>query len=340
MRPSKETAKHWHEVLSPYFGPDTRLSVRQLVGTAVLFAALWAAMLWSLEVGYWLTLLLAFPTAGFLMRLFMIQHDCGHGAFFKSQRVADAVGFVIGVLTLTPYQYWRKTHAIHHAHSGDLDHRGFGDIDTKTVREYQALTPMQRLGYRLYRSPLVLFGIGAAFHFIIKHRYPWDLPRTWKREWASIWYTNLAIVVVLVLAYATIGLERFILVQLPLTLVSCSLGVWLFYVQHQFEETYWEDHKHWDYYEAGLRGSSYLDLPKPLMWLTAWIGVHHVHHMSARIPNYRLAQCYQENPELQAATRVTWLDGMKSMVLTLWDEEARELISFRQLRRRMRTAGV
>jgi len=336
MNPSRETVERWNRVLAPYFGPDTKRSVTQLVLTALAFVGLWAAMFWSLQVGYWLTLLLSIPTAGFLMRLFMIQHDCGHGSFLKSQKAADRIGFAIGVLVLTPYQYWRKTHAIHHAHSGDLDFRGFGDIETLTVREYRALSPFRKLGYRLYRSPIVLFGIGAAFHFIVKHRFPWDIPRTWKREWGSVWLTNLALAAIIVTMSLTLGLQRFLMVQVPLTLVSCSMGVWLFYVQHQFDETYWQRHEEWNYFEAGLRGSSYLTLPKPLQWLTAHIGLHHVHHLSARIPNYRLAKCHRENPELQAVTRMSLWKGIKSMVLTLWDEDNRRLISFRQFRRMLR----
>ena len=329
---TQDTARRWNELLAPYYGADRRRSMVQLALTATIFTGLWLGMLWSLQTGYWLTLLLAFPTAGFLMRLFIIQHDCGHGSFFKSQRVANAVGFVIGVLTLTPYHYWRRTHAYHHAHSGDLDFRGFGDIDTMTLREYMALPKSRRLAYRLYRNPLVMFLIGPLFHFIIKHRYPWDIPRSWTREWRSIWWTNLALVSVLVLAWLTIGLGPFLLIQIPVTVFSASLGVWLFYVQHQYETTYWDDHPHWDYFEAGLHGSSHLALPKPLQWLTGNIGLHHVHHISARIPNYNLPACLAATPELQTATRITIVDGIKTMALALWDEKHRQLIRFKDVR--------
>ena len=240
-------------------------------------------------MSYWLTLALAFVAAGFLMRLFMIQHDCGHGSFFKSRRVADTLGFWIGVLTLTPYQYWRKTHAVHHAHSGDLDLRSFGEIETWTVEEYQAKNWFGKLYYRVYRNPLVLFGPGAAFHFLVKHRYPWDVPRKWTQAWASVWKTNLALVVIVAMMWATIGIKAFLLVQVPITLFACALGVWLFYVQHQFEDTYWHHHDEWDFFDAGLQGSSYLVLPKPLQWLTANIGIHHN-------PPHR-----REDPQLQAA---------------------------------------
>jgi omega-6 fatty acid desaturase (delta-12 desaturase) len=240
---------------------------------------------------------------------------------------------VIGVLTLTPYQYWRKTHAYHHAHSGDLDFRGFGDIDTLTVREYLALPRRRRLAYRLYRHPLILLVVGPAFHFLVKHRYPWDIPRDWTQAWRSVWLTNLALVLVVIAMAWTVGLGRFLLVQAPITLVTCALGVGLFYVQHQFEDTYWHRHEEWDFYDAALEGSSYLVLPRPLQWITANIGLHHVHHLSSRIPNYRLEEAMKANPDLQRVTRVTMRDSLSLLRLTLWDEERNRLIGFRHLRR-------
>ena len=256
--------EYWKRVLAPFKGADDRRSAAQLAVTVALFATGWATMWWSLQIHYGLTLLLALPTSGLLMRLFMIQHDCGHGSFFRSRRARDIVGFCIGVLTLTPYQYWRRTHAYHHAHSGDLDFRGFGDIDTLTVREYRALSPRKRLGYRLYRNPLLLLSIGPLFHFVVKHRYPWDIPRKWKAAWASVWWTNLALVGLVSVMALTLGLRPFLLIQLPITALTCSFGVLLFYVQHQFEDTYWDEHEDWDYFEASLLGSSHLVLPKPL----------------------------------------------------------------------------
>ncbi|MCH8812714.1 MAG: fatty acid desaturase [Gemmatimonadetes bacterium] len=267
------------------------------------------------------------------MRLFLIQHDCGHGSFFKSQKVADFVGFWLGVATLTPYRYWRKTHAYHHAHSGDLGFRGLGDVDTITVSEYHEKTFLGRLRYRLYRHPFVLLGLGGFFVFALKHRFPWDIPRRWKREWASVWKTNAALAAILVLAGLTIGLKAAMLVHLPVLIVTGTVGVWLFYVQHQFEDTYWKEHTDWSYFEAGLEGSSYLVLPKPLQWVTASIGIHHIHHLSARIPNYRLQQCLDENPQLQHVTRIGIWDGIKTLRLALWDEDSRRLISFREARR-------
>jgi omega-6 fatty acid desaturase (delta-12 desaturase) len=263
----------------------------------------------------------------------MIQHDCGHGSFFKSRAARDAVGFCIGVLTLVPYQYWRKTHAYHHAHSGNLEFRGFGDIDTFTVREYRSWSWQRRLKYRLYRHPVMLFTIGPLFHFVVKHRFPWDVPRDWTQAWRSVWLTNLALASVVALMSVTVGIERFLLIQAPLTFLTCMVGVWLFYVQHQFDHTYWQWHGDWDYYDASLYGSSFLVLPKPLQWITANIGIHHVHHMSARIPNYKLQQAHDENPEFQVVTRVSMKDTWKLINLSLWDEDRQRLIRFKDLKR-------
>jgi len=271
----------------------------------------------SLGVGYWLTLLLAVPAAFLLVRLFIIQHDCGHGAFFRSPRIADVVGSILGVLTLTPYHYWKKTHAIHHATSGNLEHRGFGDIDTLTVDEYLARSRWERFKYRVYRHPAVLFGVGAVLHFFVRHRLPTIVPRTWTRERRSILWTD-------------VGLAGFVvlLVQLPVALLSCSIGVWLFYVQHQFEPTYWEHDERWTYHAAALEGSSYYRLPKLLQWATGNIGLHHIHHLNARIPNYRLQHVLDTYPELQRVATLSLRDSFRCVRLVLWDERARRLVPF------------
>jgi acyl-lipid omega-6 desaturase (Delta-12 desaturase) len=329
----ERAAEYWKRIVGPYKGADPRRSIMQLLTSAIPFFMLWTLMYLSLGYSYLVTLLLAFPAAGFLMRLFMIQHDCGHGSFFRSRNARDIVGFCIGILTLTPYQYWRKTHAHHHAHSGDLDLRGFGDIETMTVREYRAMPWYRRVGYRMYRNPIVLLGIGPAFIFLIKHRFPWDVPRSWTQAWSSVLWTNLCLLGIWTVAAFTIGLKAFFLVQLPITAISSAIGVWLFYVQHQFEDTYWHRHEDWDYFEAAIHGSSHLVLPKPFEWITASIGLHHVHHLSSLIPNYRLRECLESAPELQQATKITIADGWKLLRLTLWDEDSRRLIGFRELRR-------
>jgi omega-6 fatty acid desaturase (delta-12 desaturase) len=338
QRPDRAKVERWNEILRPYQGADTRRSVLQLVTSVVPFGVLWYVALLSLEVSWWLTLLVAIPTAGFLMRMFMIQHDCGHGSFFHSRAARDWVGRCIGVVLLTPYDYWKRTHAYHHAHSGDLDFRGFGDVDTFTVREYLSWPRWQRFRYRLYRHPLVLFGLAPIYQFFVKHRYPWDIPRDWTQAWRSVWWTNLAIAGVVALMWTTIGIERFLLVQIPVTLIASTLGIWMFYVQHQYEDTYWHQHQEWDYYDASLYGSSYLVLPRPLQWLTASIGVHHVHHMSARIPNYRLQQVHDENPEFHVVTKVRFGDTLKLINLALWDEDRRKLIRFKDLKKLGRAA--
>lgn len=325
---------------APYLGPDTARSIRQLTGTALAFVGFWGAAYLALEVSWLLTLALAIPAAAFLVRLFMVQHDCGHGSYFRSRRARDVVGFIIGVLTLTPYHYWRRTHAHHHAHSGDLDLRGFGDVETMTVKEYLASTPRQRLSYRLYRNPFIMLGVGPLFHFVLKHRYPWEVPRGWKQSWASIWWTNACIAGVLLVASVTIGIVPFLLVQGPITLLAGSAGILLFYVQHQFEETYWDRDPNWDYFEAAVYGSSHLVLPRPLQWLTASIGIHHVHHLSSRIPNYRLQECLEANPDLQQATQVTMRDVGRLFRLTLWDEESGRMVGFREVHESLNPASA
>lgn len=326
-------ARYWNQVVAPFKGPDTKDSLLQLATTALLFAGCWLAMFFSLQINYLLTLLLAIPTAGFVMRLFMIQHDCGHGSYFKSKRARDIVGFWIGVVTLTPYGAWRQSHAYHHSHSGDLDFRGFGDIATITVQEYRAKSWLGKLGYRLYRHPVMMLVVGPAFYFLIKHRYPWDLPRSWKGAWTSVWKTNLCVAAIFGIAAYTIGLDRFLLIQLPVTLLACSAGVFLFYVQHQFEDTYWHRHENWDYFDAAIFGSSHLVLPRPLQWLTANIGIHHVHHLNSQIPNYKLEACLKSNEKLQQARQITLADTWKLFRLTLWDEDGQRLIRFRDVNR-------
>lgn len=286
----------------------------------------------SLQVGYWLTLLLAFPAAGLLLRMFIIQHDCGHGSFFRSQRVADTVGFCIGVLTLVPYSYWRRTHAIHHATSGDLDHRSFGDIETLTVQEYLQRRWLQRLGYRLYRHPFILLGLGPIFQFVLKHRFPVDIPRAWKREWASVHLTNAAMAGIVAILCLTIGWKSFLLVQIPITAISGAAGVFLFYAQHQYEDTYWRRAREWDFFDAGLQGSSHMVMNRVLQWFTGNIGLHHIHHIASKIPNYKLQRAFDDIPELQQATQLTLWESIKTLRLTLWDENQQTLVGFRDLK--------
>lgn len=323
---ARELMKH----LAAYREPSDMRSLFELAITLVPFLLIWLAIWAAIDAGYWIGLLLVAPAAGFLVRLFLIQHDCGHGSFFSHRLANDWVGRILGVLTLTPYDYWRHSHALHHAASGNLDHRGIGDIDTLTVSEFQARTPWRQRLYRLYRHPAVMFGIGPAYLFLLRHRLPMGLMRNGWRPWLSATATNAAIALLVGVAIWLIGLMPFLLVHLPITFLAAAIGVWLFYVQHQFEETFWEHDGDWSFHEAALHGSSHYDLPPILRWFTANIGVHHVHHLSSRIPFYRLPEVLRDRPELHHVGRLTLLESLRSVRLVLWDEKKRRLVSFRE----------
>lgn len=327
--PSPESvARYWADLLAPYARPDDRKAWFQLLTTAGLFALNWVLMYRSLGGPYWVTLLLALPAVGLYTRLFIFQHDCGHGSFLSSRRANNVVGGLIGVVTLTPYHYWRRTHAIHHATSGDLDRRSFGDIRTLTVAEYLGLSSWDRFRYRLYRNPILFLSFGSFYQFFLKHRFPFDIPRSWGREWASVWWTNAGVAAIVVAAWQTIGIEALLLVQLPINLIGGIFGLWLFYVQHQFEDTYWRENPEWDFHRAGIQGSSFYDLGPLLHWFSGNIGYHHIHHLASRIPNYHLPRCFREVTELQKVTRLSIWNSLRCARLHLWDEEAQRLIGF------------
>ncbi len=333
-----DAARSWTQILLRYREPSLWRSVAELAISFAPLAALWAAMWVAYSFGFWwLTLLLAVPAAGFLVRLFMIQHDCGHGAFFRHRLANDWIGRVLGVLTLTPYDFWRRSHAIHHATSGSLERRGIGDVDTLTVREYLALSRWGRLRYRLYRHPAIMFGVGPAYLFILRHRLPIGFMRGGWTPWLSTMATNAAAGAIVAVLIWLIGVGPFLLVHLPIMLLAATIGVWLFYVQHQFEQTMWATNETWNLQEAALHGSSYYVLPGILRWFSANIGIHHVHHLCSRIPYYRLPRVLKDNPELGNVGRLTLWDSIKCVRLALWDERAQRLISFRDLRR-MRVA--
>ncbi len=327
-----DVARDWVRILSTYREPSTLRSVFELAVTLGPFLLLWGLAWWSLQVSGWLTLAISLCNAAFLLRLFAIQHDCGHAAFFRSRTVGDWLGRVIGVLTLTPYDVWRRSHSIHHSSSGNLGRRGMGDIATLTVAEYRGLSRWKRLMYRLYRHPVVMFGLGPGYLFMLQNRLPLGL--TGKvRYWVSAMGTNAAILVALGLIFHFGGVKPILLIFLPSTLLAATAGVWLFYVQHQFEDTHWEEDAEWDLHHAALHGSSHYVLPSVLNWITANIGIHHVHHLYARIPVYRLPEVLRDHASRAEAERLTIRESLSAARLHLWDEKTRRLLSFRDARR-------
>jgi omega-6 fatty acid desaturase (delta-12 desaturase) len=330
-------ARPWREIVAPYARSDAWRGLGQLVVTGVPFLALVAVMLFGLSAGFWPAIALALPAAALLVRLFSIQHDCGHRSFFRSPWANDLLGRVLGCFTFTPYGYWRRAHAVHHATSGNLDRRGTGDIVTLTVREYLSRRAWRRFTYRLYRNPFVMFGIGPAYQFVIRHRIPTGSPIRNRKEWISVLGTNALIAAKVVVAALVVGLWPALFGYLAIVVIAAAIGVWLFYVQHQFEHTYWATDATWDFHAAALEGSSFYDLPRFLHWLTGSIGFHHIHHLSSRIPNYRLRECFEQNPELWRARRLSLRASVKCITLALWDEERGSLLSFGQIRKALRS---
>ncbi|MBI4600455.1 MAG: fatty acid desaturase [Planctomycetes bacterium] len=319
----------WKAIVAEYQKPSFWRASWQLVNTIGSYSVLWYLMYLSLGVSWWITLPLAVLAGGLLVRAFIIFHDCGHGSFFKSRIANDSWGFVSGVLTFTPYYHWRWEHAIHHGTAGDLDRRGVGDVWTLTVQEYLESSRWKRFAYRLARNPVVLFVIAPLFLFLVRQRFP--SPRASLRERHSVWWMNLAILTMVGTLSAVFGIVPYLVIQLTAMAVAGSTGVWLFYVQHQFEDVYWERSEDWDYTAAALRGSSFYKLPRILQWFSGNIGFHHIHHLSPRIPNYNLQKCHQSDPMFQVVKQVTLLSSLKSFTFRLWDESAKKLVSFRHL---------
>lgn len=324
-------AREWVKVLANYREPNTWRSFYELGVTLGPFIALWALAWWALSISIWLTLAISVVNGLFLVRLFAIQHDCGHASFFKERALSDWVGRVLGVLTLTPYDVWRRSHAIHHSGAGNLGRRGIGDINTLTVAEYQALSPLGRVQYRLYRHPIFLFGFVPGYLFFLQNRIPLGLMEK-ARYWVSAMGTNVIIVAALLAIWYFGGLMPIFLIFVPTTLLAATAGVWLFYVQHQFETTHWETNEEWDLHDAALQGSSHYVLPSPLQWLSANIGIHHVHHLYSRIPFYRLPEVLRDHAGLADVNRMTIRESFANARLHLWDEKSKRLLSFADAR--------
>ena len=308
-------------------GSDPARSILEIAVTLLGFVSTWIAIWLGMKSGHWSVLILAVPGAGFLVRLFLIQHDCGHGSFFRRRLSNDWTGRLLSVLTLTPYDLWKRQHATHHANSGNLDQRGIGDITTLTVEEYRSRSPLQQLSYRLYRNPVVLFILGPAFLFLLRHRIPvGDIGNP--RAWASVMATNGATALLVVATASFVGPLDFLIIHLPIVLIAASAGVWLFYVQHQYEDVAWARNNEWQVHDYALHGSSYYVLPPVLRWFTANIGMHHIHHLCAKIPFYRLPAALMADPAFERIGRVNVGQSLRSIPLTLWDEGDGRLISF------------
>lgn len=318
--------------LASYRGADSRRSLFELAITFLPYTVLWIATWGALSISIWLSLAIAVPAGLFLMRLFLIQHDCGHGAFFRRRVINNWLGRCLGVLTQTPYYVWRRSHAIHHATSGNLDRRGVGDIIILTVAEYRALPGHRRFFYRFYRHPITIFGLAPAYIFLLRNRVPPGISRASRRFWISAMGTNATLAGVAGVLIYFMGVREFLLVQIPITLVAGSIGVWLFYVQHQFEQTLWTEGPAWKSHVAALHGSSYYDLPRVLAWFSANIGVHHVHHLNSGIPFYRLPQVLRDHPELTNVRRLTLGQSLSCVKYRLWDEGRQKLVSFAEIR--------
>jgi omega-6 fatty acid desaturase (delta-12 desaturase) len=319
----------WQKVVMKYNFPDHLVSWWQVINTVVPYVGIWILMVYTLEISYWLTLLLSVFAAGFLVRIFIIFHDCGHGSFFKSDRLNKLVGIPLGLLVFTPYHRWHRDHKEHHMTVGNLDKRGVGDVQTLTVKEYLLLSPWKKFSYRFYRHPLFLIAVAPLLLFLIQHRLPKAYMTFMQKMYVHL--STLAIAIIALLVIWAIGWKAFVMIQLPIIYIASVHGVWLFYVQHQYESVKWVRGDEWDYKTIAIEGSSFFKLPAVLRWFTGNIGFHHIHHLSPRIPNYKLNQCHKENPMFQDVEPITFFSSLKSLRLRLWDEEKQKLIGFDEL---------
>ena len=319
--------REWKRIVAEFQVPSTGRAVWQVVNTLGPYFLLWYLMYLSLSVSWWLTMPLAIVSGGFLVRVFIIFHDCGHGSFFRSRRANNAMGFISGMLTFTPYFHWRWEHSIHHSNAGHLDKRGFGDVWTMTVKEYRESSRWQRFLYQVSRNPIVLFVISPVLFFVLWQRIP--SAKANSRERRSVHWMTLAVLVMGALMSWVYGFVPYLIIQLTATGVAGGAGVWMFYVQHQFEDAYWERGEDWDYTAAALQGSSYYKLPGILQWFTGNIGFHHIHHLSPKIPNYNLERCHYSHSIFTDVKPITLLSSLDTISLRLWDEELNKMVGFK-----------
>ena len=321
----------WRDVVAKYQRPHLLRSLGQIATTLIPYLTLLYAMYLSLRVSYAITLALSVLAAGFLVRIFIIMHDCGHASFFKSKRANRFWGFVTGLLTFVPSYAWSHDHAKHHAAAGNLDNRGYGDVWTLTLQEYLAFPRWKRLWYRIYRNPVVMFGVGPLYLFLIRYRF-WHRRDSTRARWSTI-STDVALLGIVLVMSLTMGIKAYLMIQLPILLLAMAAGEWLFYVQHQFEGTYWERREQWSFVREALEGSSFYKLPRVLQWFTGNIGFHHVHHLSPRIPNYHLQKCHESHAMFTAVKPLTLGSSWQSLTFRLWDEEEKKLVSYGDIKR-------
>ncbi|MFK7806295.1 MAG: fatty acid desaturase [Saprospiraceae bacterium] len=337
----RKVLQNWPKIVARYQQPNTKKAVIQILNSFLPFIAIWAVMYWSLSISYWLTLGLAMLNAFFLVRIFIIQHDCGHQSFLKSKSWNNRIGFICSFISLIPYQYWAKSHNFHHAHNGELEVRDIGDVDLLTVEEYRALPPGKRRKYRWYRTPIVMFLLGPLYYLFIHNRFPFIKLKGWARARKSLRISNVLLVLFYVGMCWLLGWQNFLLVQIPIVVLFAVIAIWFFYVQHQHEDAYKQWKENWEYLLSAIQGSTYYKLPRVFQWLTGNIGIHHIHHLSALIPNYNLEKCNRENPILEKyVTVLTFKDSLQCIWSKLWDEESQKMISFSEFNRREREGKV
>jgi len=328
IKSGKESERSWEKAVMKYAHPDLKKSIWQICNSVIPYIFMWYLMYRSLEYSYWITLLLALVASGFLIRIFIIFHDCGHRSFFVSKRANEIVGMIMGLFAFTPYYKWHGQHSIHHATSGNLDKRGIGDIWTMTLEEYQKSSNREKFMYRAFRNPFIMFTLGPVLLILIQNRI--STKTMTKSAKINVYFTNLILLIMAGLIIMLIGIKAYLLIQLPILLIGHSIGIWLFYIQHQYDEVNWERNNKWDYKTSAITGSSFLKVPAVLQWFTGNIGFHHVHHLSSRIPNYYLEKCHNENEFFREVKPIVFFSTFRALTLGLWDEKNRKMISFRK----------